>query len=87
MRTFINIPQPITVLITLTPKPSWNWDFWMYIPLFIITIKKEDLLGYILEIFSMTGQEFEEKYAEYPLVLQKQKALVKILEKNGVSVY
>ncbi len=49
--------------------------------------KKEDLLGYILEIFSMTGQEFEEKYAEYPLVLQKQKALVKILEKNGVSVY
>ena len=40
-----------------------------------------------METFSMTEKEFEEKYAAWPIVLQKQKALVKILERNGITVY
>ena len=49
--------------------------------------KEEDIKGYIYEIFSMTEEAFKEKYAAWPIVLQKQEVLVEILEKNGVTVY
>ena len=49
--------------------------------------KENDIIGFIMETFSMTEKEFEEKYAAWPIVLQKQKALVKILERNGITVY
>ena len=35
----------------------------------------------------MTNEEFEQKYAKYPIVLQKQDALVRVLERLGVQVY
>lgn len=49
--------------------------------------KEEDIKGYIYEIFSMTEEAFKEKYAAWPIVLQKQEVLVEALEKNGVTVY
>lgn len=49
--------------------------------------KSVDLQSYIQEIFSMTEEEFTEKYASWDLVLKKRDALVKILEKHGVKVY
>ena len=49
--------------------------------------KENDIIGFIMETFSMTEKEFEEKYAAWPIVLQKQKALVKIIERNGITVY
>ncbi|MDY4042813.1 MAG: hypothetical protein SOY65_03280 [Marinifilaceae bacterium] len=49
--------------------------------------KEYDMMGYIMEIFSMTNEEFEQKYAKYPIVLQKQDALVRVLERLGVQVY
>lgn len=49
--------------------------------------KDKDLQAYIYEIFTMTKEEFTEKYADWDLVLKKRDALVKILEKNGIIVY
>lgn len=46
-----------------------------------------DLLAYVMEIFALTEEEFDEKYGEWPLVMQKKEALVKIFERNGVQVY
>ena len=46
-----------------------------------------DVRGYILEVFSMTREEFDEKYADYPVILQKRDALVRGLEANGMTVY
>lgn len=55
-------------------------DFWT---------KKYDLLAYVTEIYSLTREEFDEKYDKelYPLVHQKKDALVKIFERHGVRVY
>ncbi|MCB6973509.1 MULTISPECIES: hypothetical protein [Butyricimonas] len=51
--------------------------------------KKNDLLAYVMEIFKLTGEEFNEKYdkEKYPLVHLKKEALVKIFENLGVKVY
>ncbi|MDE7073908.1 MAG: hypothetical protein K2O69_02485 [Odoribacter sp.] len=49
--------------------------------------KVRDLQSYVHEIFTMTEEEFTEKYAQWDLVLKKRDALVKILEKHGVKVY
>lgn len=49
--------------------------------------KAKDFQGYLVEIFSMTEEEFTEKYAGWDLVLKKRDALVKILEKQGIIVY
>lgn len=51
--------------------------------------KKYDLLAYVMEVFALTKEEFDEKYDKelYPLVHQKKEALVKIFERLGVKVY
>jgi len=49
--------------------------------------KSTDFQAYLVEIFSMTEEEFTEKYEGWDLVLKKRDALVKILEKKGVTVY
>ena len=51
--------------------------------------KKNDLLAYVMEIFKLTEEEFNEKYdkEKYPLVHLKKEALVKIFENLGVKVY
>lgn len=57
---------------------SWTYSFYD---------RKNDLWAYVMEIFSLTEEGFKAKYAEWPIVLQKQEALVKIFERNGVQVY
>ncbi len=63
-----------------TYQSSWGISFWE---------KKYDLLAYVTEIYSLTQEEFDEKYdkEQYPLVHQKKNALVKIFERHGVRVY
>ena len=47
------------------------------------------MLAYVMEVFALTKEEFDEKYDKelYPLVHQKKEALVKIFERLGVKVY
>ena len=49
--------------------------------------KEYDLAGYIKEIFDLSEEDFEEQYADYPIVLEKKDILVRILEEIGVTVY
>lgn len=49
--------------------------------------KEYDIPNYIWEIYSMTEEEFDMKYADYPLVLQKKNTLVRIFEECGIAVY
>ena len=46
-----------------------------------------DVAAYIWEIFSMTKDEFDKKYEEWPIILERRDAMVAILEKKNVSVY
>ena len=49
--------------------------------------REEDLAGYIMEIFNLSKEDFEEKYADYPIVLEKKDILVQELEEIGITVY
>lgn len=61
-----------------TFQGSWTMSFYE---------RENDLLAYVQEIFALTEEEFDEKYADWPRVLEKKEALVKIFERNGVQVY
>ena len=45
------------------------------------------MASYIWEIFSMTREEFDEKYGQWQIVLDKRDAMEKILEDHGIRVY
>lgn len=49
--------------------------------------RENDVAAYIYEIFSMTKQEFDEKYGKWQIVLDKRDAMEKILEGHGIKVY
>jgi len=49
--------------------------------------KSFDLSAYIDEIFSLTSEEFDSKYAKYLICIQKKQALINILEKSGIKIY
>lgn len=49
--------------------------------------QENDVASYIWEIFSMTREEFDEKYGQWQIVLDKRDAMEKILEDHGIRVY
>lgn len=46
-----------------------------------------DVAAYIWEMFSMTREEFDEKYGQWDIILQRRDALVKDFSENNVRVY
>ncbi|WP_065218985.1 MULTISPECIES: hypothetical protein [Butyricimonas] len=71
---------PLEVGFLETFRYDWNRTFYY---------KQNDLLAYVMEVFALTKEEFNEKYdkEKYPIVHQKKEALVKIFEKHGITVY
>lgn len=49
--------------------------------------KEYDLLAYVEEIFKLSETEFRETYAEWPIIIDKMEAMVKVLHEYGVKVY
>lgn len=68
-----------------------NWEELGFIPNVWVNqewyTQANDVPTYIWEIFSMTKEEFDKKYGQWSIVLNKRDAMVRILERHGIKVY
>jgi len=73
------VPKPVQTCGFLSTYVSdWRVDFHS---------KEYDVLAYVKEIFKLSESDFRETYAEWPIIIDKMEAMVKVLHKYGVKVY
>lgn len=74
-----DVPTPVESVGFLdTYWNSWTVTF---------NTKNNDKLAFIEKIFELPETEFRKTYSEYPLVIAKMEAMVKVLKEYGVNIY